>query len=105
MKALIWKIQRKNTRKCSKVSVKKYQNRPRLGAWSGTVRLEGKGSESVTNISCAQLSLVTHCVKDFLLTTKERQGLASRLLCYSHDTMHSMDKIPRSSEVIGREEE
>ena len=59
----------------------------------------------MTNVSCAQLGLVTHCVKAFLLTTKERQGLASRLLCYSHDPMHSMDEIPRSSEVIRREEE
>ena len=45
MNALIWKMQRKKTRKCSKVSVKKYQNRPRLGDWSGTERLQRRGTD------------------------------------------------------------
>jgi len=40
MKALIWNTHRKNTRKCSKVSRKKYQKRPRLGVLSGTDRLK-----------------------------------------------------------------
>ncbi len=39
MKAFIWNTQRKNILKCSNVSVKKYQNRPRLGVWSGTESL------------------------------------------------------------------
>ena len=50
MKALIWKMQRKNTRKCSKVSVKKYQKRPTLGAWSGTVRLERGRDKILANV-------------------------------------------------------
>ena len=47
MKALIWKTQRKKTRKCSKASVKKYQKRPTLGVRSGTVRLEDGGEMGV----------------------------------------------------------
>ena len=43
MKALIWNTHRKKTRKCSKASVKKYQNSPILGVRSGTVSLGGGG--------------------------------------------------------------
>ena len=45
MNALIWNTQRKNTLKCSKASMKKYQKRPTLGVRSGTVRLEGGEGE------------------------------------------------------------
>lgn len=41
-KALIWKAHTNSRRKCSNISVKKYQNKPMFGFKSGTVNLETK---------------------------------------------------------------
>lgn len=38
--ALIWNTQMKNVLKCSNISVKKYQKRPRFGVKSGTPNLK-----------------------------------------------------------------
>ncbi len=40
MKALIWNTQMKKVRKCSNISVKKYQKTPMFGARSGTDKLK-----------------------------------------------------------------
>lgn len=37
--AWIWNIHKKKILKCSNISVKKYQNSPMLGVWSGTHKL------------------------------------------------------------------
>ena len=52
MKALIWNTQRKKTLKCSNVSVKKYQKRPRFGVWSGTDRLQVKNTHNTFMHMC-----------------------------------------------------
>ena len=39
MKQLIWNVDTKNARKCSNISVKKYQNNPIFGVSSGTVTI------------------------------------------------------------------
>ena len=47
--AFIWNTQMKNTRKCSNISVKKYQNTPKFGVRSGTLSLQIKVNTRILN--------------------------------------------------------
>ena len=60
MNAFIWKVHKKNVRKWSNISVKKYQNKPMFGVSSGTVNLcvEDKKCESERYHSCCDTASI-----------------------------------------------